>query len=61
MTFDYTLGRSDGVTKVAFTVDAPRRDEADRELVDRMLDHGFSQVDLLYWHIVSVVEVGRRP
>lgn len=60
MTFDYRLSRSQGETSVVFSIEAPRRDEADAVLVARMIRAGFSQVDLLYWCIVSVKEVGPR-
>lgn len=61
MTFDYRLRRAVGETSAVFSIEASRRDEADVLLVERMTRAGYSPVDLLYWRIVSVKEVGRRP
>jgi hypothetical protein len=60
MTFDYVLGRATPGTRSAFTVQAMNRAEADFLLVTRLLATGWSPQDLLYWHVVSVVELGRR-
>jgi hypothetical protein len=59
MTFDYVLGRSLGGGSVFFSVTAANRQEADAALVERMLGHGYSTVDLLYWGIVAVSEIRR--
>jgi hypothetical protein len=60
MTFDYVLGRMAGTTRLSYTVEAKTRHAADLALLDRMMRHGFTPVDFLYWCIVSVVERGRR-
>lgn len=54
------MGRAGSMTRAAFVVEADSRHEADVLLVQRMKAHGYSDVDLLYWCIVSVVETGRR-
>ncbi len=61
MTFDYVLGRAGSTARVCFTVEADVRWEADVYLVERMRRAGYSWVDFLYWSIICVTEVGRRP
>jgi hypothetical protein len=61
MTFEYTLGRAGSNTRAVFVVEASARYEADTLLAKRMLSHGYSLNDLLYWCIVTVIERGQRP
>jgi hypothetical protein len=61
MIFDYVLGRHGSTARAAFTVEADSRAEADKLLVERLMTHGYSSVDLLYWSVVSVGELRRKP
>jgi len=60
MTFDYVLGRATPGTRAAFTVEVADRGKAEDILVERMVRAGWRVAELLHWHIVSVVEIGRH-
>jgi hypothetical protein len=60
MTFDYILRRAGSAARCGFTVEAANRDDADEELVRRMLVSGWKLTEVLHWSIVAVTERGRE-
>lgn len=61
MTYDFILAFDGGPERAGFSIVAADRDDAELELVRRLLGAGWSARSLLHWSILSVTEVrGRR-